>query len=115
MLYHILPKEDWLQAQKNGVYKPESLKNEGFIHCSDKNQVVGSANLHFKGVKNLLLMCIDPQKVQAEIRYEDLYNTSKLFPHIYGELELEAVEEVLDFPLNEDGIFTLPDSLNSPD
>ena len=112
MIYHIIPKEDWLLAQKNGVYRPASLDSEGFIHCSDKDQVTGSANLHFKGVKNLLLLCIDPQMVKAKIRYEDLYNTSKLFPHIYGELELDAVKDVLDFPINKDGDFDLPEALN---
>ena len=111
MLYHILPAEDWQQAREQGVYRPVSLETEGFIHCSDKEQVVNSANLHFKGIKKLLLLCIDEKKVQAEIQYEDLYNTSSLFPHIYGELNLDTVLKVLNFPSAEDGTFSLPDDI----
>ena len=114
MIYHIIPQEDWLQAQKTGIYRPVSLEAEGFIHCSDKNQVARSANLHFKGITNLILLCINTEKVKAEIRYEDLYNSGSLFPHIYGELNLDAIMDVLEFPVGKDGTFSLPEMLISP-
>jgi uncharacterized protein (DUF952 family) len=49
--------------------------------------------------------------VEAQIVYEDLYETGKQYPHIYGALNLDAVVDVLDFAPNLDGEFTLPDSL----
>ena len=114
MIYHIIPQKNWLLAQKTGIYRPASLETEGFIHCSDKDQVARSANLHFKGITGLTLLCINTEKVKAEIRYEDLYNSGSLFPHIYGELNLDAVMDVLEFSVEEDETFSLPKTLNSP-
>ncbi len=43
-----------------------------------------------------MLLYIDPDRVGAEIRYEDLYNCKEDYPHIYGPLEVEAVVEIED-------------------
>ena len=59
------------------------------------------------GRHDLVLLCIEPARVRAEIRYEALV-TDESFPHIYGPLNLEAVERVLEFPLQADGTFQLP-------
>jgi uncharacterized protein (DUF952 family) len=32
-----------------------------------------------------------------------------LFPHVYGPIALEAVIDVIDFPADQDGSFTLPE------
>ena len=114
MIYHILPKEDWAKARAAGIYEPESLPTEGFIHCSTVNQVIGSANAFFKGQTDLLLLTIDPEKVRAEVRYEDLAGEGLDFPHIYGPLNLDAVLKVSHLGQNQDGTFTLPTDVSAP-
>jgi uncharacterized protein (DUF952 family) len=113
VIYHILPREDWLAAEKAGIYEPESLVGEGFIHCSKIDQVLSSANKYFKDQDDLYLLCIASDRVRAEIRYEDLINAGTLFPHIYGPLGLDAVVNVSRLEKNWRGKFVLPAGLSA--
>lgn len=47
-------------------------------------------------------------KVKAKIVRKDLYNHNFAFPHIYGELNLDAVVAAVDFKSSEDGEFVIP-------
>ena len=95
-IFHITARSAWERALTTGDYRPESLANEGFIHCSQFEQVVGTAQRYFAGHTDLVLLCIDPEAVNSEIRYE-AGRDSTLFPHIYGSLNLEAVVQVIAF------------------
>lgn len=81
---------------------------EGFIHCSTSDQVVQVANARFRGQSGLVLLFIDTDKVAAEIIYENLEGGQQLFPHIYGELNADAVTQVAEFIPGQDGFFILP-------
>lgn len=105
VIYHITTRAAWQRAQTNGVYRADSLASEGFIHCSDADQVTAVADDLFYGAKGLLLLHIDPGKLQAEIVYEDLYEADENFPHVYGPIELEAVARVTDFEPGPEGDF----------
>jgi uncharacterized protein (DUF952 family) len=80
---------------------------EGFIHCSTREQVIQVANIRFRGQSGLVLLFIDTEKVAAEIIYENLEGGQQLFPHIYGELNTDAVMQVAEFEPDADGYFTL--------
>ena len=108
VLFHITTREQWLAAETAGVYRSDSLKTEGFIHCSTIEQVAGVANAKFQGCKGLVLLVIDPALVTAEIRFEDCYDTGRQFPHIYGALPVSAVIDVIDYPTETDGLFHRP-------
>ncbi len=103
MIYHITTKPVWLDAKEKGIYSPHSIKEVGFIHCSTKEQVLPTVNRRYKGSKDLLLLVIDPQKVAAEVKFEDLKNIGEKHPHIYGDLPLGAVDSVLEFKPKPDG------------
>lgn len=45
----------------------------------------------FHGVPDLVLLEIDPARVAAELRWENLEDGSELFPHLYGPLPVDAV------------------------
>lgn len=108
MILHIAEKPDWEQAQSSGIYQAPSLEEEGFIHCSTVEQVLGPANTMFHGRQGLLLLVIDPERVKEEIVFEDCYESGEAFPHIYGALNLEAVVQAIPFPPQADGSFILP-------
>ncbi|MBD2206723.1 DUF952 domain-containing protein [Calothrix sp. FACHB-1219] len=106
-IFHITQAEKWESAKILGSYRADSLENEGFIHCSEVNQIVNSANKFFFNQQGLVLLFIDAGKVKAEVRYEEA-EIGELFPHIYGELNIDAVFGVVDFEPGEDGLFNLP-------
>lgn len=108
MILHIARRGEWDTAVTLGQYTTDSLATEGFIHCSTVEQVLVPANERFRGQTDLLLLCIDPALLAAPLVYEDCYETGMLFPHIYGPLNVTAVQSVLDFPPQADGSFVLP-------
>ena len=108
-VYHIAGKNDWSEAKRKGVYSCESLKNEGFIHCSTQQQIIPVANRFYKGVKDLVLLQLDAEKVKQEIKYENLEGGEELFPHIYGPFDLDVVICSVDFIPDENGLFEFPD------
>lgn len=110
-ILHITTLTEWQAALAAGVYRADSLDSEGFIHCSTPEQVLKPANEMFHGRSDLILLVLDPAKVQADIVYEDCYETGMAFPHIYGPINLDAVINVVDFPPNPDGPFSLPHHL----
>lgn len=112
MIIHILKKEEWERAKIEGIYRGDTLDTDGFIHCSPVEKIVDVANYNFKGKKGLILLCIDEDKVISEIKWEDLYNEGRNYPHIYGELNIDSVIEVFDFEPKENGCFELPEGLN---
>lgn len=107
MIYHIISKSDWEAADGGEFYRGDTLDTEGFIHCSTAGQVVDTANFLFRGREDLLLLEIDEARLSAEVRYEDA-GDGRLFPHIYGPLEVAAVVRVIEFPPGPDRRFTLP-------
>ncbi|AFY34963.1 DUF952 domain-containing protein [Calothrix sp. PCC 7507] len=106
-ILHITQRQQWEQAKDLGRYIADSLNTEGFIHCSKKAQLVKVANRFFVNQTDLVILCIDADQVKPEIRYEEA-EIGELFPHIYGELNIDAVFRVIDFESGEDGFFVLP-------
>lgn len=103
MIVHICQKTAWEAAQQAGEYRPSSLAAEGFIHASQPEQVLPVANRFYAGQNDLLVLWIDPRRVRASIRYEPA--DDELFPHIYGVLNLDAVQVVRPFPPDAQGVF----------
>ncbi|NDJ20627.1 DUF952 domain-containing protein [Nostoc sp. B(2019)] len=106
-ILHITQRQQWEQAKNIATYRAESLDSEGFLHCSKAMQIVKVANRFFSNQQDLVLLFIDSDKVQPEIRYEEA-EIGELFPHVYGELNIDAVYKVIDFEAGEDGFFVLP-------
>jgi uncharacterized protein (DUF952 family) len=105
-LFHIARQADWVNA--GDTYVPSSFDDDGFIHCATRSQVLRIANERFGGRCDLIVLVIDPRRVPAEIRLENLEGGSELFPHIYGPLERSAVVAVETFSPGSDGTFELP-------
>ncbi len=110
VILHITQRQQWYEAKPFGTYRGDTLEFEGFIHCSTPLQVIKVANTFFANQKGLVLLCIDCDRVKAEITYEGL-ETQELFPHIYGALNVDAVFKILDFEPDADGKFKLPEEL----
>lgn len=91
MIYHITTKQQWKSAQEKGFFDEPSLQNEGFIHNSTEAQVTGVLERYYKGKADLLLMHIDETKLEAELKYELAPSVNEFFPHVFGNINLDAV------------------------
>jgi uncharacterized protein (DUF952 family) len=104
-ILHLATDNAWAKAIASNAYVAETLATEGFIHCSEPQQVVGVANSRFHGRQDLVLLQIDIRKLTVEGRYENLEGGQELFPHVYGAVNLDAVIGVTPFLPGADGAF----------
>lgn len=108
MILHITTKQDWERALQDGQYTIDSLEKDGFIHCSRVDQICRVADYNFPSQEGLVLLCINEANLLSPVRDEDLYQLNETYPHIYGPINLDAVEQVADFPPLVDGTFEVP-------
>jgi uncharacterized protein (DUF952 family) len=119
-ILHIISQTEWTSAQESDKYEAPSLHSEGFIHFSTADQVLRVANAFYRGHDDLLLLVVDPDKLNAELRWEDPVHPgvhmdtaqSEVFPHLYGPLNFDAVVNIVPMPASSDGAFQLPDGLS---
>jgi len=108
-IYKICPAPAWREAERLGVYRGSADDSrDGFIHFSKASQVVETARKHFAGRAGLFLIEIDAGALGDRLRWEPSRN-DELFPHLYGELDLVAVINVMDMPLRPDGTHAIPE------
>jgi uncharacterized protein (DUF952 family) len=106
LIYHIVPRPDWERAA-GGPYRADSLAAEGFIHCSNEDQVAWVANLFYGEGKDLLVLVIDASRLACPVRDEDA-GTGERFPHAYGPVDPGAVVEVRELRRGPDGRWQFP-------
>lgn len=102
-LFHIARTADWEQAQRDGAYRVSSLgkvlDDEGFIHLSFAHQVKQVADTFYRGMTDLVLLELDPGRLAAPVVIESG------FPHLYGEIDPQAVQLVRPYRPRPDGTF----------
>lgn len=111
IILHCLKESSWNKVKMHQYYGKESIEACGFIHCSSVENFWRVAP-NFKGIEEpLVLLLIDFDKVESEIKWEDHDHCGREYPHIYGELNLNSVVEVLPFLKNEQGEFLYNEEL----
>lgn len=89
-IFHLAHPADW--ARSTDAYRPPSVEEEGFVHCSTAEQLREVARATYRGQNDLILLTIDPAALDDEsLVYEDLYELGQEFPHVYGPLPTSAV------------------------
>jgi len=102
-IFHICKRAEWDRALSAGAYAGSSQDREdGFIHFSTRQQIVGSAAKHRANQKDLVLLSVNPDVLGDALKWEAARD-ARLFPHLYGNLPLDAVLKAEDLPLGRDG------------
>jgi uncharacterized protein (DUF952 family) len=94
-ILRITPRDKWEQAVAGGEYRSEDLATEGFIHCSTPEQLPWVVEKFYKGQTELVVLRIDTERLKSPLVWENPHETLKLFPHIYGPINLDAVVEAV--------------------
>lgn len=109
-IYHVMTKADWKRVKQTPSHSAPSLESEGFIHFCTAAQIEHVGNKHYQGQADLLLLCVESAKLTdpLKLKYEDSYGDGRLFPHLYGPLNTDAVVRAIPFPAEADGSFKSP-------
>jgi uncharacterized protein (DUF952 family) len=70
VIVHALQAAEWAAAKEAGEYRPPSLAEEGFVHCSKPGQIVVVADRVHAEDEALVLLVIDESRLDAPVRYE---------------------------------------------
>lgn len=108
-VYKICAAAIWREAEQRGAFRgaPVDLR-DGYIHFSTAAQVVETAQRHFAGERDLVLVTVDAAELGANLRWEPSRGGA-LFPHLYGTLPMSAVRRVDPLPLGPDGRHVFPE------
>jgi len=103
LIYKILPRSEWEAARAAGRFQGSAVDlADGYIHFSTAAQAQETAARHFAGKVGLLVLEVDGDALGAALRWEPSRG-GDLFPHLYGDLQVDAVLRVLPAPLDGDG------------
>lgn len=109
IIYKICSAPAWREAERQGVYRGSADDvRDGFIHFSTAPQLTETARKYFFGQTALFVVAVDADALGDDLRWE----TSRggdLFPHLYGELDLGAVTDVMDLHARGDGGHDMPE------
>jgi uncharacterized protein (DUF952 family) len=111
MIYHFITASDLGQFMGPNELRLPSLETEGFIHCSTIEQVLDVANFLAPYSEEMQLLEIDESRLAPDVKFEDAMGDGKLFPHVYGPLNRDAI--VGEYHLDWDGEegYVLPEAL----
>ena len=105
MILHCMKKITWETRKNKEYWGKRNVDAEGFIHCSTIEYFWRVAPNFTDVEEELVLICIDENKLEAEVRYEDGDNCGREYPHVYGMINNDAVMIVLPFLRDKDGIW----------
>ena len=88
-IYHIVTPEVWEKFKDQNEYEAESLKTEGFIHCSFAEQLEGVLERYYRGAEKVLILEIEPEKLTSKLVNEPSTN-NEIYPHIYGKINRDV-------------------------
>ena len=91
---HVTTQSRWDEARRAGSLRAETLDTVGFIHCATLAQLDGVLGRFFRGQTGLVVLHIEPAKLTSPLKYEPATDAPDLFPHVYGPINVDAVNAV---------------------
>ena len=84
-LYHILSSNDWSEKSEED-YLPQDFDEEGFIHLSTEQQLLDTANRHFRQEQSLRVLEVNPSGLEKILVFEHIGEAIEAYPHLYQSL-----------------------------
>ncbi|MFF9159809.1 DUF952 domain-containing protein [Streptomyces longwoodensis] len=101
---HITERRLWEAARDRGAYtwstRGRTLEEEGFVHCSTRAQLPRVAAFLYgapDAPDDLVVLVVDPARLDAPLVYEAVEQGGEEFPHVYGPIPVGAVVGVEDW------------------
>ena len=101
LIYHIALPGHLEQAKAAGVYtmstRDVTIAQEGYMHASFESQVAGTLGRFYSDAPSACVLVIDTHLVAAaglKVVVEQLGRAPEPFPHVYGNLPVNAIVRV---------------------
>ena len=65
-IFHITERSAFAASLETGAYETDSLKKEGFLHCSTREQLAQTAARFFAGRSGLAILCIEAARLGVQ-------------------------------------------------
>jgi uncharacterized protein (DUF952 family) len=107
VIFHLVPATYYRDCDPSAPYTPASFVDDGFIHCTDGiDNMTAVGNRYYKDdLRMYIVLVIDRAKVRPDVRYED---AERIYPHICGPLNRDAIREILPLMRSADGTIVRP-------
>ena len=129
--YHLVPQLYFDALDPGRDYTPRDFAREGFIHCTDgADEMARTANRYYRTAPEAFYyLTLDKDRLRAPWRYDDPVPhqhaaqetkdnqepprdaASKIYPHIYGALNRDAIIAIRPARRDANGNFLAPEPL----
>ena len=94
-IYCLVPKSYWEQWEGRDHYLPRDYEQEGFIHATKGDDLLGKVadRVYATYEGELLVLVVDEARSSSPVKYEQAKD-GLLYPHIYGPLNKDAIVDV---------------------
>lgn len=107
-IYRLCLRTDWEKALNSGFYEGAELdKQDGFIHASTAELIEDTARKYARGIEDMLLLVLDSDQLASEVKWEKASN-GKIYPHIYGSIQVDEVLERIELKMDAAGYQIMP-------
>jgi uncharacterized protein (DUF952 family) len=111
LIYKIVPESLWRAACRTGSFNGAAVDiQDGFIHFSTAAQVRETAQRHFAGQSDLLLVSFDAGAFGANLKWEPSRGGA-LFPHLYAPLDPALAIDACALKPDGSGTFVFPSGI----
>jgi len=100
-IFHIAMPQHWETAQAAGVYsmstRDVTIADEGYMHASFERQVSATLERFYQDVPSACVLVIDTRRIVSaglKVVVEQLGRAPEPFPHVYGNVPLDAIVRV---------------------
>lgn len=90
LIYHIVLPSIWEEFKNKDLYEADSLRSDGFIHCSFAEQLDAVLKRYYGDADRVVVLSVDTEKLSSPLVQEPSTN-NEAYPHIYGKINRSAI------------------------
>ncbi|MCP9292741.1 DUF952 domain-containing protein [Gracilimonas sediminicola] len=105
LLFTAIKPSDWKNVSDNGSFSPDSIEEAGYVRSFTGEHAEKVINHYFEGEEKLLLIVLDPLRIQTPIKHieEDGFS----FTAIQGAVSIDAIIDKIKLSSDKKGKFSL--------
>lgn len=105
LLFAVIKQSEWRKISQEENLKPASFEQDGAVHAFTGEYAEDIINHYFDGTENLLLIVLDPLRIQSPIKRvkQDGFD----FIAIQGQVKMDAIIDKIKLNADKKGAFSL--------